>query len=74
MCLRFISFSSLQRERERGIKDKQEIKGIRAGDQRGFLHFRLVLVAVLGLADAVLPLPVQDLLQLFLFPAGGCFR
>ena len=33
------------------------------------LRFSLVFVAALGFADAVLPLPVQDLLQLFLLPA-----
>lgn len=60
--------------RERNIKDKQDIKAIRVEHQRGFLPFRLVLVAASGLADAVLPLPVQDLLQLLLLPAGEHLR
>lgn len=34
-----------------------------------FLHFSLVFVTALGFADAVLSLPVQDLLELFLLPA-----
>lgn len=33
------------------------------------LHFSLVLVSTLGLADAVLPSPVQDLLELLLLSA-----
>lgn len=33
------------------------------------LHFGLVFVTALGLADAVLSLPVQDLLELLLLPA-----
>lgn len=33
------------------------------------LHFSLVLVPALGLADAVLPPPVQDLLELLLLSA-----
>lgn len=34
------------------------------------LHFSLVFVAALGFADAVLSLPVQDLLELLLLPAN----
>lgn len=36
-----------------------------------FLHFSLVFVPALGFADAVLPPPVQDLLELLLLPAEG---
>lgn len=35
------------------------------------LHFSLVFVTALGLADAVLSLPVQDLLELLLLPADA---
>lgn len=34
------------------------------------LHFSLVFVAALGFTDAVLSLPVQDLLELLLLPAN----
>lgn len=74
MCFLLISFSSLRRERERDIKAEQAIKESRAERQRGLLHFRFVFVAAFGLADAVLPLPVQELLQLLLLPAWRVFH
>lgn len=65
-----VNLVQLPTERRADIKAKQEIKEVRAGQhQRDFLHFSFVFVAAFGLADAVLPLPVQELLQLLLLPA-----
>lgn len=39
--------------------------------ETSLLRFSLVFVTALGFADAVLSLPVQDLLELFLLPADA---
>lgn len=64
-----VDLVQLPAERRADIKGEREIKAVGAGHQRHFLHFSLVFVAAFGLADAVLPLPVQELLQLLLLPA-----
>lgn len=55
-------------ERSVNQNNKSSNKHVRL--QTAGLHFSLVFVAALGFADAVLSLPVQDLLELLLLPAN----
>lgn len=53
------------------IKYQIIISDSRQITETSLLRFSLVFVTALGFADAVLSLPVQDLLELFLLPADA---
>lgn len=78
-CVSCWSHSAPCREREREMKRTREERSVNQNNkssnkhvrlQTAGLHFSLVFVAALGFADAVLSLPVQDLLELLLLPAN----
>lgn len=61
----------LKRRIKRHKCETAKISNKRLEFQTSPLRFRLVFVAGLGFADAVLSLPVQDFLQFFLLPANA---
>lgn len=73
MCRRLISVSSLCGSQQSGeLRARPPPLGLPPDPAR--LRLFLMLLPSLGLGDAVVTLPVQDLLQLLLLPGGASSR